>query len=542
MNPICCLNPNCDNPSVPDTNRLCPDCQKPLVLLRHRYRPVKCLGQGGFGKTYLAMDNEKFGEKCVIKQLIPQGSNTHAAKKARELFEQEARQLQSLNNSRIPTLRSYFTEDNSLYLIQDFIDGENLLCELQRDGIFTEAKVVRLLRELLPVLKVVHRGGIIHRDIKPENLMRSRKDRRLFLIDFGASKEVQGTIRTGTIIGTHGYSPPEQMRDGKVYPASDLFSLGVTCFHLLTGIHPWDVWSLRGYGWVQEWRQHLKQPVGSKLGKVLDKLLSANIQERYQSAEEVLNAFNSSQPKKKPPPPRQPPPSRTGRTAVVQPPMPPQPGNWQPPSPTQPVVLSSDRGVDYSRLQDLLRQGKWEEANQETVKVMLKAANRGEFTFAFTPQSIKQFPCTDLRTIDQLWVKYSSGRFGFSVQKQIYQDCCGVQLNGKHPGKEIWVEFAGRVGWRQGDSWVHDNYLTFNPSAPLGHLPVPFGAVNFSRVLSGYLLAAFCVFVYAWVVGENMVLVGIAVGLVGGYMYYVCKSYRKKSLFLLYSRTANCNL
>ncbi|MEB3881885.1 protein kinase, partial [Lyngbya sp. CCY1209] len=291
MNQICCLNPNCDNPSVPDTNRLCPKCQKPLVLLRHRYRPVKSLGQGGFGKTYLAMDNDKFGETCVIKQLAPQAGSTAAVQKAQQLFEQEARQLQNLQHPQIPDLKAYFSEGSYFYFVQDFIEGDNLLGELKR-GIFDEQKTIKFLNELLPVLKYIHDRGIVHRDIKPENMMRQRSDGRLFLIDFGVSKQLQGTIYTGTSIGTFGYAPLEQMQDGKVYPASDLFSVGATCFHLLTGMHPWEVWRLKGYGWVQEWRQHLKKPVSSQFGTVLDKLLALYPEQRYQSAVDVLNAFN----------------------------------------------------------------------------------------------------------------------------------------------------------------------------------------------------------------------------------------------------------
>ena len=145
MNQICCLNPDCHNPPVPDTTKFCPNCGVPLVILRNRYRPVKPLGGGGFGKTYLAEDIDKLNEKCVIKQFAPQTQNTYALKKAKELFEQEAIQLKDLKHPQIPQLQAYFDEDDCLYLIQDFIEGENLLIELANQGTFNEQKIRDLL-------------------------------------------------------------------------------------------------------------------------------------------------------------------------------------------------------------------------------------------------------------------------------------------------------------------------------------------------------------------------------------------------------------
>jgi serine/threonine protein kinase len=264
--------------------------------LKNRYRPIKSLGSGGFGKTYLAEDIDKLNTQCVIKQFAPQITGTNAFQKAKELFLQEAQQLEELGeHSQIPTLLAYFEENSRLYLVQQFIDGENLLQELENQGIFSESKIRALLQDLLTTLKVVHYYKIIHRDIKPENIMRRRSDGKLILIDFGASKQLQGTVKTGTSIGTFGYAPLEQMRDGKVYPASDLYSLGATCFHLLTGVHPGELYQEYGYEWVKTWRVHLQKPVNSDLDTVLDKLLQKYYQQRYQSAQAVLQDLKNSQ-------------------------------------------------------------------------------------------------------------------------------------------------------------------------------------------------------------------------------------------------------
>jgi serine/threonine protein kinase len=240
----CCLNPACHNPPNPDGTMFCSNCGVGLVVLRNRYRPIKSLGAGGFGKTYLAEDIDKLNQKCVIKQFAPQVQGTGALQKATELFEQEARQLEQLGeHPQIPTLLAYFEQDNRLYLVQQFIDGQNLLDELQQQGIFNEQKIKELLLDLLDILKTVHQYKVIHRDIKPENIIR-RSDGKLVLIDFGASKQLTATVMTqvGTTIGSFGYAPLEQMQGGEAYPASDLYSVGATCFHLLSGIHLWQLW------------------------------------------------------------------------------------------------------------------------------------------------------------------------------------------------------------------------------------------------------------------------------------------------------------
>ncbi|WP_152590674.1 serine/threonine-protein kinase [Nostoc sphaeroides] len=306
---ICCLNPACHNPPNPDRTMFCCNCGTGLVVLRNRYRPIKTLGGGGFGKTYLAEDLDKLNEYCVIKQFAPRVQGTTAINKATELFEQEARRLQQLGeHPQITTLFAYFEEENNLYLVQQFINGQNLLAELKQQGTFNAEKIREVLLDLLNILKTVHQHKVIHRDIKPENIIRRSTDGKLVLIDFGISKQLTMTVITNPVtrIGSPGYAPLEQIQDGKAYPASDLYSVGATCFHLLSGIHPWIMWEQQGYGWVSSWREHLQQPQSSELEKILDKLLQKDYQQRYQSAEEVLQDFSSPLPSPSPVQPTQP--------------------------------------------------------------------------------------------------------------------------------------------------------------------------------------------------------------------------------------------
>ncbi|MBW4642280.1 MAG: serine/threonine protein kinase [Goleter apudmare HA4340-LM2] len=303
----CCLNPHCSNPHNPDDQQYCQSCNTPLIpLLRGRYRVIKVLSdEGGFGRTYLAEDVDKLNEWCVVKQFAPKIQETSALKKAVELFKEEAKQLQKLGeHHQIPALLAYFEQENYLFLVQQFIDGQNLLQELEQGITYDESKILDLLLDLLPVLKFIHDRGVIHRDIKPQNIIRRQSDGRLVLIDFGSSKQLSATVHTkiGTTIGSHGYTPMEQMQDGVAYPASDLFSLGTTCFHLLSGIRPSKLWIQHGYSWISSWRQHFNNAehpgvsLSVNLVEILNNLLKNDVKQRYQSADEVLKALANQPP------------------------------------------------------------------------------------------------------------------------------------------------------------------------------------------------------------------------------------------------------
>lgn len=209
------------------------------LLLNNRYRILKFLGQGSFGKTLLAVDEQvNSSSLCVIKQLLVGGNSTYQSK-AFELFEREARRLAELGNRQIPKLLDTFEQDGQAFIVQEWIDGWTLEEELL-EGEFSETEIRQLLQELLPVLQYLHDRQIIHRDIKPANIIRRRFNNgkqanrgELVLVDFGAAKHLNdaSAINTGTLIGSAEYAAPEQIR-GQADFTSDLYSLGITCLHL----------------------------------------------------------------------------------------------------------------------------------------------------------------------------------------------------------------------------------------------------------------------------------------------------------------------
>ncbi|HEY9853738.1 MAG TPA: WD40 repeat domain-containing serine/threonine-protein kinase [Leptolyngbyaceae cyanobacterium] len=287
-----CLNPDCQKRQNPDGAKFCLDCGSKL-LLKERYRTIRQIGQGGFGRTFLAIDEDKPSKPCcVIKQFFPKAQGTNSVSKAAKLFEQEAVRLDELGkHPQIPDLLAHFTQDKRQYLVQEFIDGENLAQILKREGSFREHQIWQLLNSLLPVLDFIHSHNVIHRDIKPANIIRAING-QLVLVDFGAAKYVTGSalLKTGTTIGTPEYIAPEQAKGRGVF-ASDLYSLGVTCIHLLTQVSPFDLFDTSEDRWV--WRQCLvDNPVSDELACIIDKLIIGATKKRYQSALEVLKECN----------------------------------------------------------------------------------------------------------------------------------------------------------------------------------------------------------------------------------------------------------
>lgn len=291
---ICCLNPRCAKPLNSDASKVCQNCGEPLILsLRGRYSPVKLLGQGGFGRTYLALDRDRLDAYCVIKQFSPQIEGTKSVSKAVQLFNQEAVRLYELGeHAQIPALLAYFEQDEYLYLVQQYIEGQTLFQEMNRQGAFSEAQIRDILMALLPVLQFIHERQVIHRDITPMNILRRKTDQRLMLIDFGVAKQLSESLpsQPGTRIGTEGYSPMEQFRGGRAYPASDLYSLGATCLHLLTHSKPDNLYSPLDGQWI--WRDKLAEhnrTVDDTFAQILDRMLKDLVNDRYQSANDVLH-------------------------------------------------------------------------------------------------------------------------------------------------------------------------------------------------------------------------------------------------------------
>jgi len=268
-------------------------------ILRDRYKIMRLLGKGGFGDTYLAEDSDLPDHPlCVVKHFQPKSTKPAVLPIARRLFDREAQVLYRLgrNHDQIPTLFAHFEEKGEFYLVQEFIDGDNLTKEVYPGNKLNEKQLQKLLREILEVLAYVHQQNIIHRDIKPQNIMRRRQDGQIVLIDFGAVREIsaitvnsQGQSSLTVIVGSPGYMPNEQAA-GQPKLSSDVCALGMLGIFALTGIRPHEFPKDPTNGEVI-WRAWAK--VNEEMAQFLDKMIRYNFSERYQSAGEALIALNT---------------------------------------------------------------------------------------------------------------------------------------------------------------------------------------------------------------------------------------------------------
>lgn len=255
-----------------------------LKELKPSYRIVKEIGKGGFAQTFIAVDESQCPPlPCVIQQISLQSQKL-------EDLQQKARILEQLSNyCQIPKLQAYFDIENYFYLVQEYIEGVNLNTQLEQQGIFSEVQIWQILTAILPILKVLHSQNLIHCDIKPENFIFNRiQNNNLYLVDFAASTLVTTNNHASNMIANPEYSAPEQTQ-GKPTFTSDLYSLGVTCIYLLTNISPFYLIDIANTKWV--WRDYLQSKVSETLSHILDKLMEKDVNCRFQSVDEVMQAM-----------------------------------------------------------------------------------------------------------------------------------------------------------------------------------------------------------------------------------------------------------
>lgn len=295
-------------------------------LIGGRYRVVECLRTTGFCETYVAEDTHLPGDpppRCVVKKLQPQSNEDFVLATARRLFDNEAKVLYKLNGHRqIPRLLAHLEVNEEFYLVQEYIEGSDLSQAEMAPGVrWQETKVKRLLIDVLKILSFVHQHNVIHRDIKPSNLIRRDSDSKIFLIDFGAVKEItnmtltegQGNVLT-VAIGTPGYMADEQRRGDPRFN-SDIYALGMTAIQALTGLHPDQIPRDRDTG---ELKWHHKAPdCSEELTYVLDKMVRNDFLQRYMNVNEALEDLQNPHKEDSPKSPKSPSPV----TAVGVPPL-----------------------------------------------------------------------------------------------------------------------------------------------------------------------------------------------------------------------------
>lgn len=273
-----------------------------MSQLNGRYQILKQIGKGGFGVTFLAKDLLRPGSpECVVKQFKPIFTDPGTLEHAERLFNNEAIIQENLGkHDQIPRLLAYFEENQEFYLVQEYINGQDLTIELVPGQKLHEADVIQLLIDILEVLKFVHQQNVIHRDIKPSNIIRRQQDGKIVLIDFGAVKQIstqivnlQGQRNITVPIGTPGYMPNEQTA-GEPNFSSDIYALGIIGIQALTGMLPHQ-FTKDAQTHEIVWRHQAQASL--KLASIIDKMVRFDCRQRYQSAESVLQALQEIFPK-----------------------------------------------------------------------------------------------------------------------------------------------------------------------------------------------------------------------------------------------------
>lgn len=191
------------------------------------------LGKGGMGTVYRARD-ERNGRIVAIKFLRMDGVDPEAVRR----FKREGRKFGMLRHPNIVRVYAMGREQGRIYIASEFVDGRHLYDHLGEDGVFAVETALRITRKVADALLVAHEQGIIHRDLKPENIMLRSDDGEVKVLDFGIAKDLDASIaltKQGAYIGTPAYSSPEQITGADIDHRSDIFSLGVILYELLTG-------------------------------------------------------------------------------------------------------------------------------------------------------------------------------------------------------------------------------------------------------------------------------------------------------------------
>jgi parallel beta-helix repeat protein len=324
------------------------------LLANGRYQLQQVLGQGGFAITYLALDTQ-LKRTVAIKELCPQGCIRDAHNQVapitlppdqfaqiRQRFVEEAQLVAQLNHPGIVRIYDVFQQNNTGYMVMEYLHGETLGAKLKRaGGVLPVADAVDYILKVCDALEVVHRAGYIHRDIKPDNIIHC-EDERLVLIDFGAARHfVANQTATYTVMLTPSYAAPEQYSSaGRLDPRTDIYGLAATLYHLITGVPPLPALD-RTSGFDLP-PPHLVEPkVGEALSRAIQQGLSMRMDERPASVAEFAQLINEAleedlQPPASVPSSAQPPPASVPSSAQSPPASVPPPAQSPPmPKPTR---------------------------------------------------------------------------------------------------------------------------------------------------------------------------------------------------------------
>ncbi|RRR78089.1 MAG: zinc-ribbon domain-containing protein [Candidatus Viridilinea halotolerans] len=345
------LCPQCHKQNVPHA-RFCQYCGHDMILNNdapsdeRRYVITRVVKQGGQGAVYEGRDQA--GRVYAIKEMLDRFNEARERAEALARFHAEAQLLQGFNHPSIPRVYSYFRDEGRHYLTMDFIYGDDLQELVERHGRLPEAQVLTWADQICAVLTYLHGKGLIYRDMKPSNVMIERSGGAIKLVDFGITTLFRGNERDSQV-GTPGYAPPEQYQ-GLVTPQSDIYALGATLHHLLTGRDPTEQLPFSFPS-----AQQLEPSLSRRTNDALERALQKVPQNRFATMEDLRVALNAQrQPQPHPAQVRVAPVPAAAAAQVAVPPLP-QAQTSPPPPQKRPVARRGPMAAIRSCLAHLVR-------------------------------------------------------------------------------------------------------------------------------------------------------------------------------------------
>lgn len=397
------------------------------TLKNRPYRIEKRLGKGGFGITYLAK-NLSFNQHdlyVVIKTPNDDLQRDINYPKFLERFNKEANILAKIsqqNHPHIVRVVDLFNEGNLPCLVMDYIKGKNLYELVNAQGKLSEERAIKYLKQVGSGLILCHQSGIIHRDITPLNMI-LREDRdEVVIIDFGIAGNIKTTV---DLVGNQAFAPYEQTIEGVKEPTLDVFTLASSGYYLVTKQIATPALNRKLANQSLTPPNQYNNSLSASFNQAILKGLALEAKDRPQTMQKFLDLL-------------------------------------------LPLPSPSVESL-YQKLEQFLAQKEWQKADQKTRQLISKIMGREKVSWLHY-KIYRDFPPEKLRKIDQLWLEYSQGKFGFSVQKQIWLKH-GGKLDGSYQW-DIFLNFAEEVGWTEEKKWLKYSDLTFNTKALPGHLPL----------------------------------------------------------------------
>jgi eukaryotic-like serine/threonine-protein kinase len=459
-------------------------------LSQDKYTIQRVLGEGGFGITYLAINNHN-DDKVAIKTL----NITMQKHRDFDIFQNylldEAKLLDKCKHRHIVKFYEVFKENNLWCLVMEYVEGESLDKTIKNQVVLPEDIAIKYIKQIGNALTTIHYQGILHRDVKPENIIKRQNCDEVVLIDFGIAREFNiNQTGTHTQFVSDGFAPLEQYYSKrKRGNYTDVYALAATLYVMLTGYdrrgRHYLPRSMDREDQINNQKSDLLKPAKSKNSNISHQIdqailwgMKLDYKQRPQFVDEWLESFDNS-----------------NYSSVHQKTIPVNLSHVYKKTYTNfnklflndewigkgiigaliMIILMyifrpcfSDicriqpepKPINYQLLQKLLQDKKFKEADQETLNIMLLLAHKHKNDW-LNQETIKNIPCQDFIKINQLWIRYSQGKFGFSTQRKIW-----INLGGEAGifDEKLAQPFNNTVAW-------DIKNMTYDLSAPKGHLP-----------------------------------------------------------------------